>query len=427
MSSAPAQPLRERLLRSLGERSEPLRVSIEEARRAGVATYLVGGPVRDLLLDLPIGDLDVLLPGALEQVAVAIARRLGGRAVLRPRFLTATVIAGELRIDLSQARRERYVRPGALPQVKPSTLEDDFRRRDFSLNTMALPLDAHAGAALLDPCGGRADLERGRVRVLHPGSFRDDPTRMLRAARYCARLGFRLSPETGQLLREAIAADALQTISHDRVRHEIEKLLDESDAARGAAATQRLGLFAAISPGWRLTASVQHALRRLTGSRRGAPWPEATSADLQRACGMRLLFCGLPARARARGIAALGLRGRRAEAVESDLRELPRLQRALARGPSAGKLDALLASADEPLLLLLYCATHPPAPRLVKRYASTLRHQASPLDGHAVRALGLEGPAIGQLVRAARQRALDGRPVEEPWLRSWLARRRAMR
>ena len=148
---------------------------------------------------------------------------------------------------------------------------------------------------------------------------------------------------------------------------------------------------------------------------------------MQAACGLRALFLGTRSDARRRALAALGLRGRRALNIEQDLRELPRLCRALERGPTPGKLDAQLDGVDEPLLLLLYCATRARGARCTKRYASRIRHRPSPLNGHAARALGLAGPEIGKLLAAARQRSLDGRSADAAWLRGWLARRRAMR
>jgi len=427
MSTAPARSLRERLVRSLGERAGPLRVVVEEARRAGAKAYLVGGPVRDLLLGEPVGDLDLLVTTQLARIARSSAKRLSARVVLRPRFLTASIVGAGIQFDLSQARAETYPLPGALPQVRPAELEQDFQRRDFSINALALPLDARSGRHLLDPCGGLADLAGRRVRVLHPGSFRDDPTRMLRAARYCARLRFRLSPETVHLLHEAIAEGALHTLSPERIWHEIEKLLDEADVARAVAETERRGLFSAISPRWRIAADGRAALRRLRRARRSAPWPEAALPASQRACGLRVLLLESPARSRGQVLDALGLRGRSAREVELDLRALPRLRRALERGPSPGKLDALLATAGEPLLLLLYCAATAPAARGVKRYATLLRRSPSPIDGHVARTLGLEGPAIGMLLAAARQRSLDGHSIDAAWLRRWLARRRSIR
>src|SRR5215210_1449835 len=163
---------------------------IERVREAasGIPAYLVGGAVRDLLLGHARADIDVAVEGELGE----LTRRLGGEIRHHDRFATASVRIDDLVVDLAATRRETYPRPGALPEVRPAGLADDLARRDFTLNAMALPL---AEPRLIDPQGGLADLERGRLRVLHPGSFRDDPTRALRAARYAARYGFALDPE----------------------------------------------------------------------------------------------------------------------------------------------------------------------------------------------------------------------------------------
>jgi tRNA nucleotidyltransferase/poly(A) polymerase len=146
----------------------------------GERAYLVGGAVRDLLLGAEHPDLDL----AVEGDAVELARRLGAEPVAHERFSTATVDLDGVRVDLARTRAETYPHPGALPEVEPAPLERDLARRDFTVNAMALPLDGRG--QLVDPHGGRVDLRAGLLRVLHPGSFADDPTRALRAARYAA-------------------------------------------------------------------------------------------------------------------------------------------------------------------------------------------------------------------------------------------------
>jgi tRNA nucleotidyltransferase (CCA-adding enzyme) len=395
---------------------------VREAERRGVEAYLVGGPVRDLLLGETIGDVDVLLSDGLEAVARGSALRLGGRAVIHEKFLTATIVNGDLRIDLSRARGEAYARPGALPQVHPASLADDFGRRDFSINAMAIRLSAGAGPVFVDALGGLADLERGRLRVLHPESFRDDPTRLFRAARYAARLRFRPSRETLRLMREAISEGALATVSGDRTLAELGQLLKECDAARACREADKHGLFSAVASGWGLSADARQGLHQFNRVKQSPPWSEAAQPSVQQGCGLRLLLVGTPARVRARSLAALGLQGRRASSTETDLRQLGRLRRSVAGGLSPGKLDARLTGLGEALLLALYCLGGRRVRSDVARFANELRHQRSPLDGHTARRLGLKGPAIGRIVRAARERALDGRPVNDAWLRRWLAR-----
>src|SRR5215216_406156 len=163
----------------------------------GTAVYLVGGAVRDLVLGRERADLDLVVEGD----PAALGRRLGGEIRTHERFSTATVHLNGGELDLATSRSESYARPGALPDVRPAPLADDLARRDFTINAMALPITGEP--KLIDPHCGLADLRRGTLRVLHERSFVDDPTRALRAARYAARYGFALEPETERLLRDA--------------------------------------------------------------------------------------------------------------------------------------------------------------------------------------------------------------------------------
>jgi tRNA nucleotidyltransferase (CCA-adding enzyme) len=211
--------------------------------------FLAGGVVRDLLLGRPVRDVDLVVEGD----ALAFARRLADRLGARRRrehgrFGTATLELGEgRRLDIASSRRERYARSGALPDVTPGVaIEEDLGRRDFSIGAMALEIARPP--RLLDPLGGRADLRRGLVRVLHDRSFVDDPTRVFRALRYAARLGFRLAPSTRRRLVAAVSDGALDRISPDRLRREIRLILEEPDRERAIASMRRLGVAAAVHP-----------------------------------------------------------------------------------------------------------------------------------------------------------------------------------
>ena len=148
----------------------------------------------------------------------ALARGLGqsARVTVHAAFGTSTVRWEDMRVDIARTRSESYARPGSLPAVEPAGIEADLLRRDFTVNSMALRLGN--GDSLLDPAGGRGDLERGVIRVLHRASFRDDPTRVFRAVRYAARLGFELDPETDELARAALREGLVGHLSGSRVR-----------------------------------------------------------------------------------------------------------------------------------------------------------------------------------------------------------------
>ena len=159
--------------------------------------YLVGGAVRDLLLGVDPLDLDLVVDGELEPVAAL----LGTPERIHDRFETRTVTIGAFTYDLARARRECYAHPGALPTVGPAGIEEDLERRDFTVNAMALGLAGPRRGHVLDVPHAREDLQAGRLRVLHEGSFIDDPTRLLRLARYAGRLGFAVEDGTRALPR----------------------------------------------------------------------------------------------------------------------------------------------------------------------------------------------------------------------------------
>ena len=165
--------------------------------------YLVGGAVRDLLRGADAVDLDLAVEGDARSVARTLAEPLGGTAREHERFGTATVQAPELAFDLATTRTESYDEPGALPRVTEATLGEDLRRRDFTINAMAVALGGDDLGHLYDPHGGLADLEAGLIRILHPGSFLDDPTRLLRAVRYETRLGFGMDEDTERTARSS--------------------------------------------------------------------------------------------------------------------------------------------------------------------------------------------------------------------------------
>ncbi len=215
---------------------ELLHDTSNEASKLGQRVYLVGGIVRDLLLGYPNFDLDLVTEGDAVELAKRIARINGAGLVIYPRFSTAKIKSGDFAIDIATARSEIYARPGALPAVTPSSIEKDLFRRDFSINAMAISLTAEDYGQLLDPHRGKDDLHSHLIRILHPDSFSDDATRILRAIRYEQRLGFNLERETARLLKRDISM--LDTISGDRIKHELELIFREEHPEH---AIKRLG------------------------------------------------------------------------------------------------------------------------------------------------------------------------------------------
>lgn len=202
------------------------------AEAGDTSLFLVGGAVRDALLGLDPVDLDLVVEGD----AVEMALRLDPDATVHERFGTAECEVDGSRVDLATARTEKYAHPGSLPDVTPSSLGEDLSRRDFTINAMAV--DLREPEELIDPLGGIGDLERGVLRVIHPESFHDDPTRALRAARYAARFGFDLEPVTADLL----AGVDLSSVSSERVGAELMLMAGEEEGLKALSLVSQWGL-----------------------------------------------------------------------------------------------------------------------------------------------------------------------------------------
>jgi tRNA nucleotidyltransferase (CCA-adding enzyme) len=180
----------------------------------GQSVGVVGGGVRDLLLDRTIREVDVVIEPPVRAIAEELARRYNGKLISHDAFHTFTIsLPSGSKLDLVTAREETYRASGALPDVTPSTLEKDLKRRDFTINAMALLLNRQRFGELLDPHQGQADLKLGLIRILHPMSFVDDPTRLFRAVRFAARFKFSLEAETEILALKAVRSHLPHALS----------------------------------------------------------------------------------------------------------------------------------------------------------------------------------------------------------------------
>jgi tRNA nucleotidyltransferase (CCA-adding enzyme) len=330
--------------------------------------YLVGGAVRDLLLGRERADLDVVVEGD----AAELAARLGGESIAHDRFATAKVTLDGVEYDLATARTESYPRPGALPEVRPASLADDLARRDFAINAMAVPLGGEP--QLVDPHGGLGDLAAGILRVLHQRSFVDDPTRALRAARYVARFGFTVEPETDALARRAEPA----SVSRDRVEAELIRLAGEPRARRGFELLADWGLVELPEEG----GSLIEAVGSLVGE---PPW----AGTVDRALAIHAAATGHAPGAAGRVHDLLG--GARELAAAAPAR--PSEAVALARG--RGGVELLLARAMDAEWL--------------DRYLTEWRHVRLEIAGEDLMAAGVpEGPDVGRGLEEALRRKLDG-------------------
>ena len=379
------------------------------AAARGARAFLVGGMVRDLWRDAEMtsADLDVVVEGDGLAVARELARALGGSVREHRRFLTASVEAPRTgRIDVTTARSERYESRGALPRVMPAGIDQDLRRRDFTINAMAIEL--HSGAfGLLDPLGGRAALVRRRLRVLHPLSYVEDPTRVFRAARYATRFGFAQDAATARARALALRLVPYAALSGQRLAAELERILAEARAELTLSRLGTDGAFRLLDPRYRFTASTAHLVAELPGA---LAWVRA------RGLGVEPVELGV-----------LAITGDQPQAIATAALErlafagepLARLRHALAEGRAlvARLRDANAPSArarvlreQAPVVLAWLWLVGDGRTRAVLDWYLGLARALVALSGDEVVALGVpRGPAVARVLAELRDGRLDGR------------------
>ncbi|HEY2653440.1 MAG TPA: hypothetical protein VGI50_16070 [Solirubrobacteraceae bacterium] len=354
--------------------------------------YLVGGGVRDILLGGQPFDLDLVVEG---DPAVVLSQ-LDGETVVHDRFGTSTASVDGFTYDLARARRETYPRPGALPEVSPATLEEDLARRDFTVNAIALPLGGSGAGELRAFPGALEDLNDRRLRVLHDASFIDDPTRLLRLARYRARLGFEIDDRTLGLVRQAVGRDAFSTLTGPRIGNELRLLAREQDPVGALLAVRELELDTAIDPefGLRDEAVARRALELLPSDGRGDLLVLALAGRRLGGEALRGLLDRLGFEASDRGVIVAAATG--AESLAGALSAAAR--------PSE---VATAASGAPPELVALAGALGPDT--AARAWLHDLRHLSLEIDGRDLLAAGVpEGPALGRGLDAALRAKLDG-------------------
>ena len=386
----------------------------------GQNLYLVGGVVRDLLLRKTNFDLDLVLEGDAINLARQLHQPEAMKLTTHPHFGTAKLQWDRWSVDLTTARSETYSQPGALPRVKPGSIESDFFRRDFTINAMAVHLNPDRYGELVDLYKGRDDLEHRLIRILHEKSFIDDATRIWRALRYEQRLDFQLEAATRKLLRRDIPM--LATISGDRVRYELECIFKEKLPEKVLRRAQEMGVLAKLQPslrgnGW-LAAKFKAA--------RQSSAPDLPSITLY----LSLWFYHLNSAEIEGLISHLRLPRRVAQPLSDTTKLKTKLDSLADPGLKPSRVYSLLHGCSPVAINANWLASESPTPRRhLELFRDKLRYVKPALTGNDLLKMGIPpGPEIKEVLDRLHEARLDGKiaskqgeiELAEGWLKGAL-------
>jgi tRNA nucleotidyltransferase (CCA-adding enzyme) len=376
--------------------------------------------VRDLLLERSNEDVDLVVEGDGIAFATALAEELGGRHHPHAPFLTAVVTLPDgLKIDVASARTEFYRTPAALPEVATSLIRQDLYRRDFTINSLAVALQGDRYGTLVDFFGGRKDIQRREIRVLHSLSFIDDPTRALRAVRYARRLDFSIAPDTRHLIATALAEGVFERLSGQRLRRELELLLAEPHPTEALALVAQLELLPAICPNLKWSEALRGYLMEVEGQ---LAWYELE--ELGRPPQSWLLFLGgLAVRSGPDVVAVLAKRLRLGGSALERMLAIPQQKAAIIEAadlslPRSRRARVIEQCPAEPLLLAM--AEVPlESRRVLADAAEAAARLESPITGQELIDRGVPpGPKVGRALKMTWD-ALADRVITRDEALSW--------
>jgi len=375
-----------------------IKIAGTEAATMGQELYIVGGVVRDLFLRRSNFDFDLVVEGEAISLARTLAGDSGAKLILHERFGTAKLIYPGFSLDVATARSETYSRPGALPTVKPGSLKDDLIRRDFSINAMALHLNPKQFGQLVDLYHGKQDIEQKLIRILHPDSFIDDATRIMRAIRYEQRLDFKLEPETDKLLRRDVAM--LDTISGDRLRRELELMLKENKPERILVRAEELGVLKQLHPSLKASSKLVRAFVRAR---------EMTKSSLP-AVYLCLFIYGLTEKENEEFIKRVNFPRMSAEAMRQTLQLKKQLNKLDQPGLKPSQVYELVHGYSTVAIQANAISSELPAVRQnLTLYLDKLRYVKPILTGKDLIKMGVpSGPKIGEILAALLKAKLNG-------------------
>lgn len=379
--------------------------------------YLVGGIVRDWLLGRPNWDVDLVTEGDAIGLAKSLQQRYGGQLQTHPQFMTATwKLSPEVlarfgisqadfpitHLDFARARAETYDSPAHLPTVRPASIQEDLHRRDISINALALSLTPIG--ELLDVYQGQQDLQAGMIRVLHPNSFIDDPTRIFRAIRFEQRFGFQIDSATLGLIPPALPL--LDTLSGERLRHELDLMFIEPAPLASLERMEALGLFPHIAPQLQIDSTIHSAFTALASLRTTPPWPLNPAFDW-----VALQFTLLTYHFSAEQTAALAHRLALTKSTQQAMLATQQGHRLVGQlaDQSPSQIVRVWEGLGETAWLANWLLGDPIIQTTLAHLGREWQHRKPHLGGNDLRRLGLPaGPAMGQLLWDLRAAWLDG-------------------
>ena len=376
--------------------------------------YLVGGAVRDLISGMPIRDLDFVVEGNPSRLAHEMEKG-GARILLEDEKLRRVelILAGDVDASISAARDDFYVRPGTRPEIRWSTVMEDLRRRDFSLNAIAVSLNPASRGLLLDPTNGLADLERREVRALTIHSFTNQPIRLLRALRYAARMGFKMESRTAEWFALAIERELHHTIDPEDAGQELRDVAREEKPIPILKAWEAHDLVAAIYPQLAKRHPHYDAIARIIKVR-----DDIASAGLRPRLSVpmtRAILGRLKSRERAAALSRAGFRAAEADAINSLEAESLKLVKLLAGRKTAAPSDAYALLEKTPLDLVAYAlaeSSNGKALGKIKNYLYKWRplRQALPSVEVELEQIGLpRGPKFDKVMEQFFRAQLEGK------------------
>jgi tRNA nucleotidyltransferase (CCA-adding enzyme) len=388
----------------------------ELAQKMGCHIYAVGGFVRDILLQHPNLDIDLVVEGDGIEFASAFAHELGGRLRAHKKFRTAVVILpNKQRIDVATARLEYYEHPAALPTVELSSIKLDLFRRDFSINALAIELNPKNFGRLVDFFGGQRDIKEKVIRVLHSLSFVEDPTRVLRAIRFEQRFNFRIGGQTERLIKNAINLNMFHKLSGSRIFQELRLILEERSPLICLKRMEKLDLLQSIHPLLKLTTGKEKVLEKIE---KVMDWFELLYIEPKPDI-WKVYFLGLCFGSNNDQVSILARRFNLTPKQEANLIQLrhdikktrDRLYLWQNKSGSMSQLYFTLINLPlEGLLFIMASSKNEDLKKNVSLFLSQLRNESIEISGKDLKALGLPpGPAYNRIMNHILTDKLDGR------------------